>query len=531
MKLVHRQAVGGNNRLHSIVTKLMGLEAMPKLSTEKKVKDNNINKKIYTVEKKNIGFISTRSTASKGTAPRLKKTHSIVKPISHLKVPIEPAPWSHPDKIRARQKIKLESREVQMNDMETKLKHVEFEKSIKDLRSLKHILDKIGLSNNQNTPFVPLEGLSDLQGIKMHRKKAPISTKMDKDPTTKGRTKCTTEENEMHTSQFKDISDGCQCHQDALLDINQAQAKQNEKPSDISSEARSQKHHVDKICFRTDTCISLASQIDLEARSPNCSQSSSGRASKSKKKSHNAKEDMLAMDPKIAISKQPRPTSILDDSHYGDDLPSVRISSDSLEDDKIEASLSVTTRCDPLLKSSSLFHHPKKLTNIKHQIQKLSNLSSGVAKPPASDQVAMDHQYVAEILQASEAVNKSSNQFKSDTEKLNRKLVFDVVNELLLRKLELDASSLHVCPKVLVQWMKGTFPSRRQLLKVLCSDIDHLKAESLNEGDDNLMSSEDLLQLMERETDTCKESQAAILEIEMLILKDLIDGVVNKEDT
>lgn len=241
-------------------------------------------------------------------------------------------------------------------------------------------------------------------------------------------------------------------------------------------------------------------------------------------------------------------------------------------DDKIEASLSLTTCCDPLLKSSSLFHHPKKLTNINHRIQKLSNLSSGDAKPPASDQISADHQYVAKILQASgllmrdltlrqintmanqlhpsghlinpdlflvleqtksgylaepEAINKSSNQFKLDTEKLHRKLLFDVVNELLLCKLELAASSSHVCTKVLVQG----FPSRHQLLKVLCSDIDHLKAESLHEGDDNLMSSEDLLRIVERETDSCKELQAAILEIEMLIFKDLIDDVINEEDT
>lgn len=244
-------------------------------------------------------------------------------------------------------------------------------------------------------------------------------------------------------------------------------------------------------------------------------------------------------------------------------------------DDKIQASLGLTT-CDPLLKSCSLFHHPKKLTHINHLIQKLGNLSSGDAKPPASDRVAADHQYVSEILQASgllmrdltlrqintmanqlhpsghlinpdlflvleqtksgyltepETINKSSNQFKSDTEKLHRKLVFDVVNELLLHKLELASLSLHVCPKPLVQGMKGRFPSRHQLLKALCSDIDHLKAESLNEGDDNLTSSEDLFQLMEHETDYCKESQATILEIEMLIFKDLVDEVVNEEDT
>lgn len=417
MNLVHRQGVGGNSRLPSVVAKLMGLEAMPKLSQEQKVIGTNLNEKIYTVEKKDIGFISTRSAASRGNkedpaARRLKKTDSIIKPISHLKVPIEPAPWRNPDKIRARQKIKLGSQEVQMKhqresgcyDMEIKSKHVEFEQSIKDLRALKHILDvihvkgilktkkdedkpsetsvqvipsgnlqKIGLFNNQNTPcshrslmkksprsfnsqivimkpakhinrsdistssVVPLEDLSDLKGIKMNRKQAPISPKMDKDQTTKDRTKCTIEENDSHTSHPKMSQLVCRLsklpredHENSVkastsvsprlrqkkleienrscppvssyesnkqpsirnssesvsprcsLRCKPAHAKQNdEKPRDISRGARSQKHQVDKICFRTDTCISLASQIDLEVRSPNCSQSSSGRASKS----------------------------------------------------------------------------------------------------------------------------------------------------------------------------------------------------------------------------------------------------------
>lgn len=232
--------------------------------------------------------------------------------------------------------------------------------------------------------------------------------------------------------------------------------------------------------------------------------------------------------------------------------------------------------CDPLLKSSCLSHHHNKLTNINHLIQMLNNLSSGDAEPPATDRVAADHQYVAEILQASgllkrdltlwqintmaiqlpiqlhplghpinppdlflaleqtksgylikpETINKNS---KSEPEKLHHKLVFDVVNELLLHKLELAGSS-HICPKLLIQVAKTRFPSRQQLIKVLCSDIDHLKAESFSEGDNNLTSSEDLLQQTEHWTDSCKEPQDTMSEIEMLIFRDLMDEVVNGED-
>lgn len=234
--------------------------------------------------------------------------------------------------------------------------------------------------------------------------------------------------------------------------------------------------------------------------------------------------------------------------------------------------------CAPLPQLSSRFP-PKKLENIDHLIQKLRQLSSSDDKAQPTDHIALlcetqspNHRYVSEILLASGllmkdliclpmstmpiqlqppshpinpnlflvleqtksgsllkpgTVNTISDKLKSDPDKLHRKLVFDIVNELLAHKLEL--ASPRPDRQLRVKMVK--FPGGQRLLKELCSDIEHLRAESRGKLDNSLMHGEGLLQQSEEWNYSYKELRGIVLDIERLMFKDLIDEIVNGEDT
>lgn len=219
--------------------------------------------------------------------------------------------------------------------------------------------------------------------------------------------------------------------------------------------------------------------------------------------------------------------------------------------------------------NSSSEINQKKLRSIENLVQKLNELTSASDKTSTTkDHIALlcetqnpDHRYVSEILLASGLIledlsarptdpvgikrhpsghpinpdlflvlEQTKSGLVSKPEKLHRKLVFDVVNELLNQKLELTSSNAEwsTQPRKLTR----RFPSRQKLLKELCLDIEKLQAE--NAGDDNSdveirISDEEVLHRSEGWIDFDKETPRVVLEIERLIFKDLIDEVVNVE--
>lgn len=231
----------------------------------------------------------------------------------------------------------------------------------------------------------------------------------------------------------------------------------------------------------------------------------------------------------------------------------------------------------PSLKLSSGFNQ-KKLENIEALVQKLSQLSSRKGEAPTTDPIAFlckeeqsaDHRYVSEILLASgllmldlkprpmnttnqlhpsgypinpdlflvlEKTNSArltkpettedTSQLKSNQKKLHRKLVFDVVNELLVQKLKLSS------PGILLHVRKAWFQSGQLLLKELCSDIDNLKSESFSaaEVDDRLMSREyHMMWQSENWFESGTELQMIVLEMEKSIFRDLVDEVVRTRE-
>ncbi|URD94669.1 hypothetical protein MUK42_30430 [Musa troglodytarum] len=330
-----------------------------------------------------------------------------------------------------------------------------------------------------------------------------------------------------------------------------------------------------------DPCIFRQGNQSPSGRSPR----SASSAVYQKKNSHSSKKDGLSVEIETAVPKQPTPIPVLHASLVQDDLPPKEISSKSFEDDEIHGS-SVDCRNPtglpgvPSPNLSSGFNQ-KILANIEHLVQKLRQISSKDDEASTTDHIALlcekqspDHRYVSEILLASgllmrdltsgpistvpiqlhpsghpinpdlflvleqtksaclaKPVTVSQNivQLKSDPEKLQRKLVFDVVNELLIQKLKLASPGPR--PDPLLQVRKAKFPSGQRLLREICCDIEHLKAESFVAGslygDNSFMAGEDMLRQSEGWTDSGKELPMIALEIERSIFKDLIDEVIS----
>jgi hypothetical protein len=108
-------------------------------------------------------------------------------------------------------------------------------------------------------------------------------------------------------------------------------------------------------------------------------------------------------------------------------------------------------------------------------------------------------------------------------EKMQRKLIFDVVNDILVKKLILE--------ELAGQELKG-----KKLFEELCTEIDDLQPQNRNESfvhheDENLISLlwRDLKDRNTIWTNCCSEIPNLVLDIERLIFKDLITEVVSDE--
>ncbi|KAG1368658.1 protein LONGIFOLIA 1 [Cocos nucifera] len=387
-----------------------------------------------------------------------------------------------------------------------------------------------------------------------------------------------------------------------------AQAQQNDDQlSDISRGTRSLSHPDDEITLRSESNISLASQVDIEVTSADrsaamnlsClqqgSQSPSRRAAnstspviKQKKSSHSLNEDVSAVELATVAPEQPSPISVLDGSFYQDAMPPSPVSKtpNAFKGYEIQPSehhwnpTPLPDNSSPKL--SSKINH-KKLENIENLVRKLRQLGSADYEAPVTDRIASlcetrtpDHWYVSEILLASgflmkdiscgpvgpmpmhlhlsshpinpdlflvleqtksgsftklESVHEKSLRPKPGPEKLHRKLLFDVVNELLIQKLELTGTNAHPYLMLQARKLATRFHGGQDLLRELCSEIEKLKAKSSTSDrrndDSNWILGEGVLQQSEGWNEFSADVPNMVLEIERLIFKDLIDEVVS----
>lgn len=219
----------------------------------------------------------------------------------------------------------------------------------------------------------------------------------------------------------------------------------------------------------------------------------------------------------------------------------------------------------------------KKLQNIENLVQKLRRLNSSHDEA-RTDYIASlcentnpDHRYVSEILLASGLLlkdlgssltdfqfhpsgypinpelflvleqTKASTSSKEEcgikmttqlttNEKFHRKLIFDAVNEILARKLASVGPHSEPCWRPLKLARKAL--NAQNLLKELCSEIEGLQAKnpkcSSDEEDDRWKTilRKDVLHQSESWIDFDAEISGAVLDIERLVFKDLVNEIV-----
>ncbi|XP_057974651.1 protein LONGIFOLIA 1-like [Malania oleifera] len=363
--------------------------------------------------------------------------------------------------------------------------------------------------------------------------------------------------------------------------------------SEISSETRNFTHQGDTVSSQSESNISLASQMDIEVTSTGRSDDINSTFQHGGEKCENpgarlSKDGRIA-ELAIVIPEQPSPVSVLDPMFYRDDSPSPvkkiqnafqddeTLNSDETEWDQLDVDcLSNSTR--PSLSSS--IHH-KNFEFREHTVQMYGRPNSADEELAINyvaflgENTKSDHRYVSEILLASgllgrdlvsgstaiqphsarhlinpnlflvleqtSASSRPSNYEnyskkiaqKKLNDKIQRKLIFDAVDEILARKVALAGSceSSLVSPNKLV---KRRSLRGQQLLKEVCLEIDQLQAKksecSLDDGvedDESLRGSifEDLSDWI----DFHSEMSGLVLDVERLIFKDLVVEVISGE--
>lgn len=227
----------------------------------------------------------------------------------------------------------------------------------------------------------------------------------------------------------------------------------------------------------------------------------------------------------------------------------------------------------------------KKLQNVEHLVQKLRRLNSShdeanqdyIASLCENADPNTDHRYISEILLASglllrdlgsglttfqlhpsgypinpelffvlEQTKGSSTMHLlhkeeskvQNKEKLNRKLVFDTVNEILVEKLASVEATTNPLMKSSAKMTKKAM-SAQQLLKELCSTIETMQKQAtkrsenflLEEEEDFLRSvlAEDVMVRSGNWVDFNGEISGLVLDVERLLFKDLVNEIVHAE--
>ncbi|KAF9663826.1 hypothetical protein SADUNF_Sadunf17G0092300 [Salix dunnii] len=393
------------------------------------------------------------------------------------------------------------------------------------------------------------------------------------------------ESNRRRRQPGKQPTDSCSPHQ-------KPRAKSlNLQPSDYElsdiSDLRDSSHQSDAV---SESNTSLASQYDDEVlsidRSNKINKTFTQQAHlRQRNLVERSTKDSSIPEPRPASSEQPSPVSVLDAAFYGDELPSpIKKISIAFKDDEALQSdgvewIPVDENYSFNSMNSSLYSmfNQKNGKSSRPLIQNLKEMLSTYEKYITDETIPFynhanpDHQYISQIYLASglhkdfesglrtinlyptstpinpdifhglEQAKASSGHFNDDHygkkislseahAKIQRKLLFDVVNEILVHKLLSENSSK--------QWLSskmlaGKGQKGQKLLGDLCSEIDRLQCLHylLDDEDDNSRSIqwEDLVHESIHWTACHDEIQGIVLAVERLIFKDLITEVINSE--
>ncbi|KAF5763740.1 putative protein LONGIFOLIA 1/2 [Helianthus annuus] len=430
------------------------------------------------------------------------------------RIPLEPAPWKQEVEKRANVKVKQRpdhACQSVYDHIEQRLTEVGFRTSGKDLRALKHTLEamqktKMKLDNTQphKSAIKPATLTSDsivittLQKVKKvnpgrghGRNLTPAGTKAT------GRTK-----QQVSSSHTTDCLTGVSPkHQRSKIrkQLNEHLIVSSSKIRDRSfRDAR----HIRNLSEESDASFASQNEPDVDSKD---------RTRETKNK---FAERMMGYKP---MAEQPSPVSVLD-AFYTEDVPSpMKKKSYAFKDDEDSCfDEQEWSQVDDLTSSTEL--NEKKLKNIKQHVHQ-SELQATINPHE-------DHIYIKEILSASgllknldfattivhlhptgslinpELFNilEKTKECTSKSEKIKRKLIFDTVNNILVRKLSQTSNR------------KGKILDAKKLLEELCIEINDLHTNKKSEDWDD---------------DYCNEVPALVLDIERLIFKDLITEIKN----
>ncbi|XWS30146.1 hypothetical protein CRYUN_Cryun24cG0092800 [Craigia yunnanensis] len=363
--------------------------------------------------------------------------------------------------------------------------------------------------------------------------------------------------------------------------------------SDISSDMRDLSHQGDASSMQSESNMNAASYGDIEVTSADRSCKIEGTVSQKQEKKHNnlaarfSEGDSIAEPPRTAL-EQPSPVSVLDATFYEDESPSpLKKKSNAFKDneglipDEADWSPIGLNQLSSCRETSIKFNTDSmKAENIQLLVRKLMNLDSihewsiinEIA--PVCNSPNPDHKYITEILLASGLLSELESNFMAyqlhdhpsghlinpnlfpaleqtkasirllngkhngrkinqlePIEKNHRQLIFDAVNEILVRNLLKESSyKWWLSPSTL----EDRRPKRKQLVRDLCSDIDKLQTASnisLDDEDDCLQSIlwGDLMLGSISWTECRSEIPWVVLDVERLIFKDLICEVISGE--
>ncbi|CAM0906645.1 unnamed protein product [Alopecurus aequalis] len=315
--------------------------------------------------------------------------------------------------------------------------------------------------------------------------------------------------------------------------------------------------------------ISLAKQIDVSIM--DCQKPSSSSVQPNYTAStpiQKSPSSILGSDHKIhSLENVPSPVSVLDTSFYHKSI------SDSFKDGETHTSDDCwnpnSLPDTPHSKTSSEVNQIKP-ENLEALIQKLEQLQS------MNDEAAnsKDNQYIYEILLASgllhkelsfaampgqlspsscpinpelflileqtkphfisatQAVTGAKKSSDPNMEKLHRRIVFDLVNEIIAQKMNIYSSASGTAKLLRSRKLSGW-----RLFKELCTEVDRLLSESTaakcseEDEDETMPLAEDALYEMKDWGSPGGELQGMILDIERSIFRDLIDEVIGGEAT
>ncbi|TKY65078.1 LONGIFOLIA 1 protein [Spatholobus suberectus] len=243
----------------------------------------------------------------------------------------------------------------------------------------------------------------------------------------------------------------------------------------------------------------------------------------------------------IVTAEQPSPVSVLDAAFYREDPPSpVKKKSDisknlgealSTDDDSEANSVDNLQEIDWIDEKFINFNNIK---DPGHKYISEILLASGLLSGHSSSQIfhSPGHLINPKLFFALEQMKTKKRHFDIEDsakkiprimnpEQMQRKLIFDVVNDILVQKLILDSSSALWCQP---NELAGTTLRGRQLLEELCTEIDQLQPQNRNVSlvheDENLKHHHAIW------TNCYNEMPNIVLDIERLIFKDLINEVV-----